>query len=302
MFNSLRIHAVNLIATGGYLGVFLGAYLAHIKFSDAHAWWLLISAALLLAIFASIFNYWRLLKISEAAISSIGAAAQGYIELQGIASYLNNQALKTPYQGISCVYFRASAYADVVDDEGNKSTRLLQYDESKASFRLTDGTGECIVNPAGAEILSLTKTTQHKNNHRYVEEYLPTNARLYVIGHLDTRHDYNTQQAVNEDVAKLLTALKADKAKLLNSYDQNRDGQIDMQEWQQVRRDAQRQVENEHALKAQDSSYLLAKPAQNKLFLISALSPQKLRARLVCWHRVHLGAAAVLFIGLLKFM
>ena len=117
-----------------------------------------------------------------------------------------------------------------MDDEGNKSARLLQYDESKASFRLTDGTGECIVNPAGAAILSLTKTTQHKNNHRYVEEYLPSHARLYEIGHLDTWHGYNAAKNVNADVAKLLTALKANKAKLLNSYDQNRDGQIDVQE------------------------------------------------------------------------
>lgn len=302
MFNSLRIHAVNLIATGGYLGIFLGAYLAHIKLSDTHDLLLLIAAALLLAIFASIFNYWRLLKMSEAAISSIGAAAQGYIELQGIATNLNNKPLKTPYQGVSCVFYRASAYSDVEDEEGNKSSRLLQYDESKASFRLADGTGECIVNPAGAEILSLTKTTQHKNNHRYVEEYLPSNARLFVIGDLDTRSDYNTAKGVNADVAKLLTALKANKTKLLNRYDQNRDGQIDMQEWEQVRADALRQVENEHAAKTQEDVYLLAKPAQNKLFLISALSPQKLRSLLTCWHRIHLGASTLLFIGLLKLM
>ena len=302
MFNKLPINAVNLIATGAYLGIFLGAYLAHVKISDANTWLLLIFAALLLAIFASIFNYWRLLKISEAAISTIGAAAQGYIELQGIATNLNNKPLKTPYQGISCVYFRASAYSDEEDEEGNKSSRLLQYDESKASFRLADGTGECIVNPAGAEILSLTKTTQHKNNHRYVEEYLPSNARLFVIGDLDTLHDYNTAKGVNDDVAKLLAELKANKAQLLSRYDQNRDGQIDMQEWEQVRADALRQVENEHALKAQDSTYMLAKPVQNKLFLISALSPQKLRSLLTCWHRIHLGASAVLFIGLLKFM
>lgn len=302
MFNSLRINAVNLIATGGYLGIFFGAYLAHTKASETGTWLTLICIALLLALFASVFNYWRMLKMSEAAISSIGSAAQGYIELQGTATNLSNKPLKTPFQGISCVFYRASAYSDEEDEEGNKSSRLLQYEESKDSFRLADGTGECIVNPAGAEILSLTKTTQHKNNHRYVEEYLPSNARLFVIGDLDTRHDYNTTQAIHQDVSKLLTELKANKAQLLNRYDQNRDGEIDMQEWDQVRADALRQVESTHAMKAQESGYMLSKPSQNKLFLISALSPQKLRALLIYWHRVHLVASVILIVALVKLM
>ena len=302
MFNKLTIHAVNLVTTGGYFGALFGAYLSHTKRIDGSLWPYLIFAALFLAVFASIFNYWRLLKISEAAISSIGAAAQGYIELQGIATTQNGKPLKTPFQSISCVLYRASAYSDEVDERGERRSRLLEYLESKAIFQLSDGTGVCLVNPEGAEIMHLTQSTTHNNNHRYVEEYLPSNARLHVIGNLDTQNEYNTTKGVNSDVSKLLTELKANKTQLLNRYDQNRDDEIDMQEWEQVRADVLRQVESTHAMKAQEAGYMLSKPSNSKLFLISALSPQKMRALLTNWHRIHLFAAFLFGCMLLKYM
>ena len=86
----------------------------HLGKSDSQAWSWLLSIALVFSFFAALFNYWRLLKITEAPTSTIASAAQGYIELQGVASTL--KAFKTPYHGIPCVWYRGWVYANRLDN------------------------------------------------------------------------------------------------------------------------------------------------------------------------------------------
>ena len=91
------------------LAVLMLVYLKHANFIVKNWHWLLLTS-IASSVFASIFNYWRLLKITEAPFSSIAAAAQGYVELFGKAS--TDKPLKTPYQDIPCVWCRASVYAN----------------------------------------------------------------------------------------------------------------------------------------------------------------------------------------------
>ena len=299
MLNRSQIQTANFAMVWLYICVLWALLNNHLKHQAENSSLLFAGVALALSISASIFNYWRLQKLSEAAVSKIASVAQGYIELLGTANA--DQPLKTPYQGISCVWFSVSAYADVPgDDESAPSSRLLEYKQSEQPFKLSDETGFCMVNPKGAEIVHLSTATYRKNNHRYVESYLPANAKLHVIGHLDTRHDFNTRRAINQDVSKLLAELKANKTQLLNRYDQNRDGEIDLQEWEQVRAEALRQVEANHATKAQVNFFTLSKPSDGQLFLISALSPQEMRVLLSNWHRIHLAAAIFFSMAMLK--
>jgi hypothetical protein len=271
---------------------------------DQQTWHLILSVAMLVSLFALAFNYWRFLKITEAPISSIAAAAQGYIELHGTATTI--KPLKTPFHGIPCVWYRAWVYADRNEAESNDvsqkiaDTRLLEYVESDQSFQLNDSSGSCTVNPKGAEIIYSEKRTQHKNEHRYVEEYLPAGKRLYVLGHLDTRHEYNTADAIKRDTAVLITSWKANPAKLLLRFDQDRNGHIDMDEWENARAEARREVETHHQMRAHNETYTLAKPAKGQLFLISALSPQALRDRYEYWSWVHLAMLVLLLIGYVK--
>lgn len=127
-------------------------YLKHANFIVSNWHWLLLTS-ITTSLFASVFNYWRLLKITEVPISTIAVTAQGYVELFGKAS--TDKSLKTPYQDIPCVWYRASVYAnrenenedDMVADLLNMM--FLEYTESKTMFTLNDGTAQCNVDPRG---------------------------------------------------------------------------------------------------------------------------------------------------------
>ena len=72
-----------------------------------------------------------------------------------------------------------------------------------------------------------------------------------------------------------------------------------MDEWQLARQDAINELKAEHAMQANFSNnsgadFTLTKSAGNQLFLISAKSPQQLRANYTMWVVAHLGALALL--------
>jgi hypothetical protein len=257
------------------------------------SWYLLMG--IVVALFAFAFNYWRWLKLKEAPLSTIASAAQGYVELYGRAK--TNQPLKTPYQSIPCVWYRAWVYSNFEDKNRDNSlldNRLLNYEASYETFTLDDGTAQCIVNPEGAEVVYFQARTWRKNDHRYVEQYLPVDKNLYVIGQLDTRKDHLDEKALNKGVREILLEMKSRPQQLLNRYDQDLSGQIDMQEWEKAREDAIQQVKAQHAMQAHTGSYTMAKPENNHLFLISAKSPKQLRTQYQDWLLIHLGFLALL--------
>ena len=293
MFARLKSHSVNFSALGLVLSMIVLVYFKH-----AGTQWLIVAIAT--SFFASIFNYWRLLKITEAPISSIAAAAQGYVELFGKAS--TDKPLKTPYQDIPCVWYRSSVYANRENDDDKVadlfSVMPLEYTESNTAFTLDDGTAQCKVDPQGAEVIYFEARTWRKNDHRYVEEYLPVGKPLYVIGNLDTRKDILDEAELNSAVGTKLADWKTRPQQLLNRYDQNLNGQIDMDEWELARRDAINEVKAEHAMQTNLSNkngndFTLEKSA-GKLFLISAKSPKQLRTSYKIWVAAHLGVLALL--------
>ena len=299
MFERLKSHSVNFSALGFVLSMVVLVYFKHLA-----AQWLM--AAIATSFFASIFNYWRLLKITEAPISTIAAAAQGYVELFGKAS--TDKPLKTPYQDIPCVWYRSSVYANRENDDDKVADLVsmmpLEYTESKTVFTLDDGTAQCKVDPQGAEVIYFEARTWRKNDHRYVEEYLPVGKPLYVIGNLDTRKELLDEAALHRVVGTKLADWKTRPQQLLNRYDQNLNGQIDMDEWELARRDAINEVKAEHAMQTNlsnknGSDFTLAKPA-GKLFLISAKSPKQLRASYKMWVAAHLGVLVLLLAFYIK--
>lgn len=297
---TFKANKVNFLTFALVGGLLLAAFLIYQQRKNADdlllAWPLILQVTAVISFFAGIFNYWRYLKISEAPVSTIAAAAQGYIEVNGKANC--EEALKTPYQNIPCVWYRAWVFANRQDVQcGNfiTNTRLLNYQESALPFLLRDATGVCTVNPRGAEIIHLEKRTFYKNDHRYVEEFLPSNQALYVLGYLDTRHEITDAAAIHRDTGVLLSAWKANPTKLLQRFDINRDGTIDINEWEQARAEARREVTLQHTTRLHTQGFTLRKLSARYLFIISALSPQLLRSQYLRFSLVHL---AVLF-GLL---
>lgn len=231
----------------------------------------------------------------EAPISTIASAAQGYVELYGIAT--TDKPLKTPYHGIPCVWYRAWVYANQQHPRGMdhlSQSRLLEYVESQSAFLLEDDSAKCVIEPVGAEIIYFQARTWRKNNHRYVEEYLPANQPVYVIGQLDTRRDTQNPAVFSQQVGTQLKALKSRPQHLLNLYDHDLNGQIDMDEWEKARQDVIYQVKSAHAMQAHTGSFVLSKPVDGHMFLISAKSPTQLRAQHKKWLTIFLMMAITL--------
>ena len=296
MFQTLKANRVNLVALGVIGGLALAAYTQKIGPSNRETWQLLWATSIFSSAFAAIFNYWRLMKITEAPISTIAAAAQGYVELHGTATTKN--ALKTPFQSIPCVWYRSWVYANVEDQKGLpdiRGNRLLSYVESDQTFTLNDGTASCTIDPKHAEVIHFEARTWRKNAHRYVEQYLPAAKKLYVLGQLNTLRHLTDKAALNMEVRITLADWKTRPEQLRHRYDHNLDGKIDAAEWEFARQDAIYQATANQMMAAQTGEFTLSKPANNQLFLISAKSPHQLRNSYQYWSLVHL----ILFLLLL---
>lgn len=80
----------------------------------------------------------------------------------------------------------------------------------------------------------------------YQAQYLGTGDPLYVIGQLRTLRGADGTLDPKADRVALLWEWKSDRQGLLQRFDANRDGDIDMREWQQVVAEAGREVAERH--------------------------------------------------------
>lgn len=291
MFKRWHSHYVNLISCGAYIsllsaGLFLGGQA--VARADMQ---MLVLFVLVIALFAFAFNFWRYLAIAEVPTSTIAAAAQGYIELNGNAS--THPSIRSPLHGVPCVWFRSWTYAQ----DGENMWRLLNYVQSDNKIQLDDGSGFCSINPQGAEVIYMLKKTSEYNGHRYVEEYLPASRPLYLIGNLDTRHHFNNLQTTNKAVGELLASWKANPAKLLFRFDLDRNGKIDAAEWEVARAEARQEVERRQANEAHLGDFEVSQPKNGQLYLLSGMSPKVLRASYKCWVLTHLAVLVGLLIA-----
>lgn len=289
MFKRWTSHFVNLFTCGIYIGLLLAGLFFDINImlnQFGQVW----AGLMLLAIVAFAFNFWRYLAIAKAPISTIAAAAQGYIELNGVATKV--PPLNTPLHGESCVWYRSWTYA-----RGHKNLwRLVDYKQSTEVFQLADDSGTCTVNPHGAEVVHMLRRTSHQHNHRYVEEFLPANKPVYLIGHLDTRHHFSSKGTVKKQVGKLISDWKSNPTKMLLRFDLDRNGEIDQEEWERARAQAREEAARQQMYQAHIGGYEINAPTNGQLYLLSGMSPESLRRSYRYWVVTHLAVLGGLLI------
>ena len=289
MFKSWTSHYVNLFTCGIYLGLLLAGL-----FFDGNLTPTIIQQSLLglmlLAVFTFSFNLWRYLSIAKAPVSTISAAAQGYIELNGIAS--KEPPISSPLHSEPCVWFRSWVYAR----DHKNLWRLVDYSQSDEVFQLEDDSGICTVNPHGAEVIHMLKKTSYQHNHRYVEEYLPANKPLYLIGHLDTRHHFSSEEKIKKHMGHLISDWKSNPTKMMFRFDLDRDGEIDQDEWEKARTQAREEVSRQQRNQAHTGDFEISAPTNGQLYLLSGMSPDFLRLSYRCWVITHLAVLAGLLI------
>jgi hypothetical protein len=264
-----------------------------VQAESAAVWPYALGAMSVVSFFAWAANYRRYRQIHDLPTSNVASAAQGYVELLGQAQMLPGTQVLSRLSSSPCCW-----YSYEIEEKGsNDKWQTVDSGRSKEDFLLVDGTGQCVISPEGAEVLTNDQKQWQEGSYRYSEWLLPGKTVLYAIG------DFSTTSAVaaaardeRADVGALLAEWKKSEQRLRERFDLNRDGKIDMKEWELARLQAQREVRKQHAesrSRAVEGVHLLRKPGDGRLFLLANEMPDKLGARYRFWSWAHLA----IFIG-----
>lgn len=267
------------LASGGYLFfVFIGAE------SESTAGWQFSAAAIaVLALVAWVLTLRRVRAIVDTPTSNVASAAQGYVELIGRGVALTGTPLMTPLRPMPCLWYRYKVERKNGDKWVTESSG-----ESTDSFIIDDGTGQCLVDPEGAEILPRETESWRDGNYRYTQSVMIAGEQIYTLGAFRTWGGDSLVLDRNEDIKLLLAEWKKDQPRLMERFDLDGDGSLDMREWQLARSQARREVERNHReLRAAPDTHMLGRPEDGRMFLISSIPAEKLASYYLRWAFAH---------------
>lgn len=282
MIVKLRREYGQFITSGAQLALLLiGA-----KTQSRPGW--LVCAALLAAIsllaWASTLRRRR--AIANTPTSRIASAAQGYVELRGSGAALDAPPLHSHLTALPCLWYR---YQVEERSGSGEKWRTISSGESDVSFIIDDGSGRCVVDVEGAEILTRHKETWTKDDQRHTEWKLLAGDPIYALGEFRSIGGSTHELDARHDVGVLLDALKKDQASLHQRFDLNGDGQIDLQEWALARQAARREVDRLHReVRNAADVHTLRRPTSGQLYLIANLDPDRIARRYLYWATFHL--------------
>ncbi len=235
--------------------------------------------------------------IEDTPTSRIRSAAQGYVELTGIG-HPGGEPLLTPLTGTPCCWYhcRVERYVRSGKHSHWKTVRDVT---SESPLILRDGTGECLIDPRGAEVHPRHRRIWYGNSvmpargpgggsglrrvfgggrYRYTEERLDAGDPLYAIGEFVTLG--GAREDLHAAVGRILRAWKQDPQTLLHRFDTDGDGRIDADEWEQARA-AARQVALQARLEAADRPpvHTLGRPRDGRPFILATDSQRDLTRR-----------------------
>jgi hypothetical protein len=253
-------------------------------------WLVALAGVAALALLGWVLALRRRYAITGMPTSRIASAAQGYVELHGRGHPLDVNPLVSPLSGAPCLWYRYQVERKGSDNKGE----LVDQGQSQTSFVLDDGSGQCLVDPDGAEIVTRHCRRWNEVDYRYAEWTLRQRDRIYVLGHFVTRHPHHGLDA-GADVRDMLAEWKRDQGGLLRRFDLDHDGQVDLREWEMARRLARGEVEKKHRELRRQPELHLVEGAPLSLYLISNHEPDELVRRFL-W--MALGQLAVFFAAL----
>jgi hypothetical protein len=239
-------------------------------------------------------SYRRLQALEDLPLSRIGTAAQGYARLAGRAAAFPGKALRSPVTSQPCCWY--SYRVVTFDSRGNVES--TDGETTEWSFMMSDGTGECVVDPAGARILPLRVNRYRDKNQSWTEHVILAHDPLYVIGEFTTSGSSVSEYDIDFSTGELIAQWKKDMPALLRRFPPARDGAWSEGEWEQVRRAARHEIEAGLARNPPQGQNRIQKPADGRPFVISAEDPEQLARDLTIWAWLH-ALSFVIGVGLL---
>lgn len=271
----------------------LGAVVLALRFGEGPG----TVAAIVILLATGLLGWVRALRharlIADTPTSRIASAAQGYTELQGRGQPLDGTPLLSPVNGLPVLWYRLVTERRQRDGKW----RVVSTDTSDASFVLDDGSGQCVIDPDGAEMLVRRCDVIRNGELRYRQWSLIRHDRLYVLGDFATLGSVDGRFDFSAQVRELLAQWKADHPELLARFDLDGNGEIDLREWELARAQAKREVRRQQAeALAAPELHVVRRPADRRLYLISDRNPEHIGRNyrwLAAFHAcVFLGAAA----------
>lgn len=238
--------------------------------------------------------------IEDTPTSKCRSAAQGYVELVGRQLMMPGEPIRAPLTGKPCTWWSFSIEEKRTSRTGKHTTTRWVSIESETSgelFLVRDDTGDAIVDPDGAEVISEASDVWYGSSvrptappsggmqffggrYRYTEKRMHEKDNLYAIGLFQSQSKAISTTEKAQQVAALLAQWKRDQHGLFARFDQNKDGQIDLQEWETARVAAEQDVEAhmKHAALAPDI-HIMRQPRDGRPYILSVLPPEKLTRR-----------------------
>lgn len=281
MLVKLRREFAQLVTSGAQLLLLVAGF----KIGTPQGWLICLAIMAVISLFAWLAALYRLRAVRDTPTSRIASAAQGYVELCGHGRSFTDTPLLSKNSALPCLWYRY-----IIERKGSDNKwHTVDRGESEDSFILDDGSGQCVIDPCGAEILTTHKDVWHKDDFRYTEWKLLLIDSLYAIGQFKTIGGSSVALSTNEELKAILAEWKLDSKTLYARFDLNNDGTLDMQEWMLARQAARREAGKRiNEARAQPDTHILVQPHDNRLFLISNLPPDKLARRYWWWAWMHL--------------
>lgn len=245
----------------------------------------------------------RARRIEDVPTARVRSAHQGYVELVGTAHSLDGEPIVAPLSNTLCCW-----YSYRVERSHGNNWRAVDSGTSDGIFTLRDPTGECIIDPEGAEV-----TTRHRRrwsgdggfadghgvharlaplggtadvvvklggkvfgamgsgSYRYTERVILDGDPLYAIGQFHSLGNADRGVSIKDLTGAILRDWKRRPDTLLARFDTDRDGVLDVGEWDGARAVAEREAVQQVGHQQQCSLHTLRRPTDRRHFLLSNL-------------------------------
>jgi len=229
------------------------------------------------------FEFFRRARIIEdTPTSKIRSAAQGYVELTGYGDNLEGPDIIAPLSKVPCTWYRYK-----VEKLGDKHNQVVDSGVSEELFVLVGETGRCVIDPEGAIVTPTVRKSWYGSRYeseegligrryRFTEERMHPGDTLYAIGLFRSVGGESEVFNTAEEVRSLLAKWKKDPEKMLAMFDKNKDGVIDVHEWENVRKVANHFVRKKIAKrKTPPVTHILSRPDDNRQPFVLSTKPAR---------------------------
>jgi hypothetical protein len=261
--------------------------------------WILAAVSGALAFAALLICLSRLRRdrfLADTPLVRVRSAPQGYVRIEGLAGPPPGEDLRSPLTGRACVWWDFRVDYREKSERDAWVWRTVEKATCVAPFVLTDGDGECLIGPVGAEV---TATTSDRwagdtsrptglpfeqsgfnliggGNYTYHERLIAPGSKLSVLGELRSHTEFG---AVDAKTKEILARWKLDQPALMKRFDRNHDGQIDSAEWDAARAAAHTEAEATVMHSPIERVGVVAQTTHGEPFLIAPLDEKHLIRR-----------------------